>query len=297
MISFSRLPGLPDPCGPVEGRVVVEPSPAPTAVTGARARATWMAGEFGRIAVGYADGAAGFVDRLSLGPGHTVLDVACGTGNLAIPAARRGATVTGLDIAPNLLDAAREAAAAERLHIRFDEGNAELLPYREKSFDVVMSMFGVMFVGRPDEAMAELVRVTRPGGRIALASWTPAGFIGSMLRAHVAAVPPPAGAPSPLAWGAEDVMADRLAPYAGHIKNVRFVPRKIWLAYPLTPAGIVSLFREYYGPTVRAFAALDADGQASLSSALHELWETNAAVSGGLTGVEAEYLDVQIELQ
>ncbi|MDH4062898.1 MAG: class I SAM-dependent methyltransferase [Acidobacteriota bacterium] len=286
-------PAVPDACGPIEGQLVITPA---TPASAARARTTWTAGEFGRIAVGYADGAAAFVDRIGPGAAHTVLDVACGTGNLALPAARRGAIVTGLDIAPNLLEVARAAATADGLPIRFDEGNAEEMPYADRSFDVVMSMFGVMFVGRPDRAVDELVRVARQGGRIALASWTPTGFIGSMLRAHVAAVPPPAGAPSPLAWGVEEVMCERLAPHASRIRDLHFVRRTIWLAYPLTPAGIVDLFRKYYGPTVRAFAGLDESGQASLTAELEGLWTTHAVSRRGLTGVDAEYLEVYVDM-
>ena len=143
-----------------------------------RLKATWMAGDFGFIARSYESGAAEFVRRLGLVPGNRVLDVACGTGNLTVPAARTGADVTGVDIATNLLEQARTRAATEGVAARFDEGDAEQLPYPDASFDTVISMFGVMFAPRPDLATVELLRVCRPGGTIALANWTPGGFVG-----------------------------------------------------------------------------------------------------------------------
>ena len=133
-----------------------------------RLKATWMTGDFGRIAKGYEAGAAEFVRRLGFAAGTRILDVACGTGNLALPAARAGASVTGVDIATNLLDQARTRAATEGVLVKFDEGDAERLPYPDASFDAVISMFGVMFAPRPELAAAELLRVCRPGGTIAL---------------------------------------------------------------------------------------------------------------------------------
>src|SRR5215204_973348 len=145
-------------------------------------RATWIAGDFGEIARFYADQAEDFVKRLDLKPGMKVLDVACGTGNLAIPAAKTGADVTGVDIAPNLVEQARENAKREGLNAKFDEGDAEALPYADGSFDVVMTMFGAMFAPRPDKVAEELIRVCRSGGRIAMANWTPTGFVGEMFK-------------------------------------------------------------------------------------------------------------------
>lgn len=290
-MSATQAAPVSDPCGNTTGHVTVTSfDPAVD-----RARATWTAGDFGRIAAGYASGAAAFVGRLQLVPGETVLDVACGTGNLSLPAARQGAAVTGIDIAPNLIEAACRACAAESLAVRLDVGAAEALPYGDGAFDTVVSMFGVMFSGRPETALAELLRVTRPGGRIALASWIPDGFTGAMLRAHAAFVPPPPGWPAPLAWGTETVMRERLAAHADRIRSVAFVPRTIDLAFPLSPAGVVELFRECYGPTVRAFAALEAEERAALTATLVHLWESRTGARRGLTSVAAEYLEVLIE--
>lgn len=286
----------PDSCGIVTGSITTAYAVTPFEPAIERTRATWTAGEFGRIAVGYAAGAAEFVNRLSLSPGEAVLDVACGTGNLSVPAARRGARVTGLDIVPKLLDEASRAAAAASLDIRFDLGIAEALPYPAGAFDTTMSMFGVMFSAHPEAALAEALRVTRRGGRVALANWTPDGFIGSMLRAHVSRVPPPAGTPSSLAWGDEAQMRRRLEPHAAAIRDVRFVPRTIAFAFPITPSGVVELFREFYGPSVRAFSALDAQGRADLTADLARLWTARNTSPNGSTSVEAEYMEVKIEL-
>jgi SAM-dependent methyltransferase len=283
-------------CGPAAGRITTTHGVAPFDPLIERARTIWTSGEFGRIAAGYATGAAAFVQRLSLSPGETVLDVACGTGNLSIPAARAGAYVTGLDIAPNLIDEAGRESAAAGLDIRFDVGAAEALPYADGTFDTVISMFGVMFAGRPEQALSEIVRVTRRGGRVALANWVPDGFIGSMLRAHAARVPPPPGVPGPLAWGDEAVMRRRLDAHATAIRAVQFVPRTITLAFPLPPEAVVALFREYYGPSVQTFGALDAPGRAGLEAELVQLWRGRNRAEEGATAVEAEYLEVRIDM-
>src|SRR6202142_4344162 len=175
-----------------------------------RLRATWMAGDFGEIAKLNSHGAEEFIERLHLKPGTKLLDVACGTGNQSIPAARAGAQVIGLDIATNLLEQARKRAADEKLKIEFVEGDAEKLPYEAARFDVVFSMFGAMFAPRPDVVASELVRVCRPGGLIAMGNWTPAGFVGQMFRISGQHVPPPPGMLAPSLWGDEKVVRERL---------------------------------------------------------------------------------------
>ena len=254
-----------------------------------RVRATWTSGDFGRIARGYAPGAAEFIARLGLDQGERLLDVACGTGNLALPAARLGATVTGIDIAPNLIAQAEANAAAEDLAITFDVGDAEQLPYESGSFQTVVTMFGAMFAARPGRAASELLRVTQSGGRIAMASWTPTGFIGEMLRATVKYVPPPAGLPSPLLWGTEDAVTERLGARADSITLSR---RVMTFEYPFGPEGVVNEFRLWYGPTLRAFATLDAVGRVALRRDLERLWTDANRASDGTTRVESEYLEV-----
>ena len=257
----------------------------------ARLKATWTAGDFALIARSYEPGAVEFVQRLNLAPGARVLDVACGTGNLALPAARAGAVVTGVDIAGNLIQQARSRAEAEGLSARFDEGDAEQLPYPNTSFDVVVSMFGVMFAPRPDLVASELLRVCRPGGRIALANWTSGGFVGKMFKTIATHVPPPANMPSPLKWGDEDVVRERLGPGASEI---RFTRRLISFNFAFGPEEVVEFWRVYYGPTKRAFEAVAAenDKQAALRADLERLWSENNQGASGSTHVQSEYLEV-----
>lgn len=254
-----------------------------------RLRATWMAGDFGQIAKGSAPEAEEFIKRLDLQPGMKVLDVACGTGNLALPAARRGAAVTGLDIAPNLLKQASENAEREGLQIQFDEGDAEALPYEDGSFDAVVTMFGAMFAPRPEVVATELKRVCRSGGFIAMGNWTPTGVTGQMFKAVSSHVPPPAGMLPPILWGVDATVRERLSE---GISKLDTKPRVITLAYPFPPAEVVEHFRNYFGPTQKAFASLDENGQAALRRDLEQLWTVNNRATDGTTRIESEYLEV-----
>jgi SAM-dependent methyltransferase len=256
----------------------------------ARARSVWTAGDFLPIARSFAPGAAEFVARLALRPGEAVLDVACGTGNLAIPAARAGARVTGVDIAPNLIADARAEARAAGCAVAFEVGDAELLPYVDGQFDTTVTMFGAMFAYRPERAAAELLRVTRPGGRVAMANWTPEGFVGRMLRVHTAVAPPPAGVPSPLEWGKEAVVRERFGVGAASVSCAR---RTLDLSFPFPPAAVTELFATCYGPTVMTLRATDPDGASRLRHELTRLFEEANRATDGTTRVAGEYLDVQ----
>ena len=255
----------------------------------ARLKATWMAGDFGVIAKATQPGADDFIARLGIAPGTAVLDVACGSGNLAIPAARAGARVTGMDIATNLLEQARARAKSEGLSVQFDEGDAERLPYADRSFDLVVSMFGVMFAPRPDVAAAELVRVTRPGARIALANWTPQSFAGQMFKTVGKHVPPPPGMTPPVQWGDESVVRQRLR---DGVANLRVARRTFPIKFPFGPPEIVELFRTYFGPVNRAFAALDEGKQSDLRRDLEQIWSAHNRATDGTAHIEAEYLEV-----
>ncbi len=253
-------------------------------------KATWMAGDFGQIAKSSAPGAAEFIERLDLQSGEKVLDVACGTGNLAIPAAQAGAIVTGVDIAPNLLEQARKRAEAEGLNCQFDEGDAEALSYADGSFDTVITMFGAMFAPRPDKAAEELVRVCRSGGRIAMANWMPTGFTGKMFKLMASYVPPPP-MPPPILWGDEATISERLKQ---GISDLQLNRRLITLSYPFSPQETVEHFRNFFGPAQKAFAAFDddKDKQTALRRDLENLWEEYNQATGGTTAVESEYLEV-----
>ena len=255
----------------------------------AKLKATWTAGDFGQIAKSYAPGAAEFVDRLNLQPGERVLDVACGTGNLTIPAAKSGASVIGQDFAPNLLEQGRAWAKAEGLPIQFDENDAEALPYTDASFDTDITMFGAMFTPRPDVVAAELARTCQPGGRIAMANWTPGGFIGQMLKIVGKHVPPAPGMPSPVLWGDEATARERLN---GSVSNLQLTRRSITFNFPFAAPEVVECFRLYYGPTYKAFGTLDEKGQAALRQELEQHWSAHNQSKNGVTRVESEYLEV-----
>ena len=252
-------------------------------------KATWGAGDFGKIAESFTVGAADFVARLNLQRGIRVLDAACGSGNQSIPAALAGAEVVGIDIVPNLLEQAQKRATGEGLSIRFGEYDVENLPFQNGEFDVVMSMFGAMFAPRPELVSAELIRVCRPGGRIELGNWTPEGFIGQMFKATGKHMPPPASMPSPLLWGDEATVRARLGDGVSKIDFERF---SIVFTFPLTVAETIEYWREFYGPTHKAFAALDAEGQSALRRELENLWAENNLATDGTTRIESEYLHV-----
>jgi SAM-dependent methyltransferase len=255
----------------------------------ARLKTTWMAGDYGHFATYLEPGALEFLARLAVSPGTRMLDVACGAGQIAIPAARAGAQVTGIDIASNLIAQARARATVEGVNARFDEGDAEMLPYEEASFDLVVSLIGAMFAPRPERVAAELVRVCRPDGRIVMANWTPKGHVGQMFKVIGKHVPPSPFMASPVKWGDEATVRERLR--AG-IARLDTTKQLYPMRYPFPPAQVVEFFRVYYGPTNRAFAALDAAGQDALRHDLEQLWGANNRAHDGSTYVEAEYLEV-----
>jgi SAM-dependent methyltransferase len=254
----------------------------------ARLKATWMTGDYDLFSRPMEKGAELFFQRLSVKPGARLLDVGTGAGQLALIAARAGAKVTGCDISTNWLEQARVRAAAEGLEATFEEGDAEALPYDDGQFDVVVSLIGAMFAPRPDRVAAELIRVCRPGGMIAMANWTPGGFVGQMFKTiakHIA----PSGMPSPVLWGDEATVRERL--HAG-IADLRFARQFYRFEYPFGPDAVVEFFRANYGPMTRAFASLDANEQEQLRSELVQLWSANNKAAGDATNVDAEYLEV-----
>jgi ubiquinone/menaquinone biosynthesis C-methylase UbiE len=264
---------------------------AESEVLKARLKATWMAGDFGQIAK-YSEAAAEqFIARRAIKPGMRVLDVACGTGNLAIPAAKAGAIVTGADIATNLLEQARTRAQRDGVQVQFDEGDAEHLTYPNASFDLIVSQFGAMFAPCPARVAAELVRICRPGGHIAMANWTPRSFIGQLFKVIGAYVPPPPDVPSAMLWGDEATVRERLRDGIAHLQ---LTPVMASLHYPFSVPETVEFFRRYYGPTQRAFAALPEDEQPGLRHDLETLWAEHNSATDGTTHVEAEYLEVVV---
>ena len=251
-------------------------------------KAAWMAGDFGKIADLNTRRGEEFVERLNLKPGVRVLDVACGTGNQSLPAARTGADVTGLDHAPNLLGQARAAAQKEGLRIRFIEGDAEELPFEAGEFDVVLSMFGAMFAPRPERVTDEFLRVCKRGGLIAMASWTPTSFQGEMFRINGKYAPPPPGVPAPVMWGDESVARERF----GDRAKVETAKREVVFDFPFGPEKVVETFRTYFGPTQLALARLDPASQQAMLADMAAHWSTHNEGDADHTLVRGEYLEV-----
>jgi ubiquinone/menaquinone biosynthesis C-methylase UbiE len=254
-----------------------------------RSRKIWSAGDYDRIAAGFRHEAESFVARLGLTPALQVLDVASGSGNLTIPAARTGAAVIGFDLVPSLLAQASQWAEQEGLVIALDQGNAEELPYDDAQFDVVMSMFGVMFAARPDKVVSELTRVTRKGGRVALANWTRTSFVGQMFALHGKFAPPPTDIPSPLLWGDRAVLYDR---FNARDWELQLTPRVLEFRYPCSPAESAALFVETYGPTVMTIARLDHAQRVEFTRQLIAHWKSQQKGAGRTTVVDSEYLEV-----
>ena len=254
----------------------------------ARLKTTWMTGDYDLFSRFMEKDAQEFFQRLGAAPGTRLLDVGCGAGQLALIAARAGARVTGCDIATNWVEKARARAAAEGLQVTFEEGDAESLPYQDAQFDVVVSLIAAMFAPRPDRVASELVRVCRPGGMIAMANWTPNGFVGQMFKAiskHIA----PSGMPAPVLWGDEATVRDRLR---DGVSELKFARRFYHFDYPFPPDAVVEFYRSNYGPMSRAFASLDAEAHEKLRGELVRLWSEHNKATGDATRVDAEYLEV-----
>jgi len=253
-----------------------------------RLRDTWMTGDYGRFSRYMERDAEAFYRRLPIKPGAQLLDVGCGAGQLSLIAARAGVRVTGCDIASNWLVQARRSAAAEGLSVVFEEGDAEALPYGNGTFDAVASLIGAMFAPRPERVAAELTRVCRPGGIIAMANWTGPGFVGQMFKTiakHIA----PSGMPSPVLWGDEPTVRERLG---SGVATLECSSHLYELSYPFSPADVVEFFRANYGPMTRAFASIGEEAQRQLRDELTGLWSRHNRTTDGTTRVDAEYLQV-----
>ena len=266
-----------------------ETSPEMTAIK-SRMKSTWEAGDFGVIARQTERPGKEFVSRLGILPGMKVLDVACGTGNTALPAARLGAEVIGVDIADNLVAQAQERAAQEGLSAKFQYGDAEDLEFADESFDAIVTMFGAMFAPRPDVVVNEFKRVCKSGGLIAMANWTPQSFAAQMFKLGGKYVPPPPGITPPVMWGDEETVKQRFSDGIAELKMERIT---VTFRFDMHPADVVELFRTYFGPTQVAFSKLDQAGQDSLRAELTELFTNNNIATDGGTENKMEYLEVR----
>jgi SAM-dependent methyltransferase len=254
----------------------------------ARQQAAWAAGDYGVVGTTLVIVGEELCEAVDLRAGERVLDVATGHGITALAAARRWCHVIGLDYVPELLARGRERAAAERLPVTFEEGDAEDLPYAAASFDVVLSTFGVMFTPDQERAARELLRVCRPGGKIGLASWTPGSFVGEMFRLIGRYVPPPPGVKPPALWGTEQRLRDL---FRGEITSLMTVPRSFEFRYRSVEHWL-EVFATCYGPLERAFAALEPDRQIRLERDLTDLAACFDRGGGAGLVVPSEYLAV-----
>ena len=263
------------------------PSPDLKAIKG-KQQQTWASGDFAVVATTLAIVSELLCEAVDLHAGERVLDVATGSGNTAIAAARRFCETSGVDYVPALLDRARERATAERLEIDFREGDAEAIPYPDASFDAVLSTYGSMFAPDQEQAARELLRVCRSGGRIGMVNWTPEGFIGEMFRATGRHVPPPAGLKPPVLWGTEARLHEL---FGDGITSLSLTRRTYTFRYTSAEHWL-DTFRTYYGPTLKAFEAQDAAGQQSLAADLLELARRHNRATDGTLAVPAEYAEV-----
>ena len=251
-------------------------------------RNTWMAGDYDRFSRYMENEARAFYERIGVSSGSKLLDVACGSGQLALVAARDGIDVSGVDIAENLITRANARAAAEQLPACFQVADAEELPFLNGSFDVVVSLMGAIFALRPYRVARELVRVCVPGGTIAMANWTSRGFIGQMFKVIGRFIALPT-MPSPLLWGDEGTVEER---FGGDVVKLSLFRRNHIFRYPFPPREVVDFFRLYYGPVNRAFDSLDDLGRKAIYRELESLWSSHNRARGDFTVVEAEYLEV-----
>ena len=267
----------------------IETQPDLTAIK-QRQHGAWSSGDYAVVGTTLQIVGEQLCEALDLKPGSKVLDVAAGNGNVTLAAARRWCDVVSTDYVPALLERGRERASAEHLTIEFREADAEALPFGDASFDVVVSTFGVMFTPDQDKAAAELARVCKPHGKIGLANWTPQGFIGQLFKTLGKHLTPPAGVKSPALWGTKARLEEMFADKATEIIAE---PRMFVFRY-YTPEHFLDVFKTFYGPMLKAFAALDANGQAALRRDLLALiGEFNRAKDGGCI-IHSEYLEAVI---
>jgi SAM-dependent methyltransferase len=251
-------------------------------------QAMWAKGDFGMIAWNTVFAGELLCEAVELRAGERVLDVACGSGNVALSAGRRFCEAIGVDYVPALIERARERAAAERLPVTFQDGDAENLPFPDQSFEVVLSIFGSMFAPDQEKAAAELLRVCRPGGRIGLASWTPEGMWGQLFRLHAQYLPPPPGVKPPALWGTEARLRELIG---DGVRELR-IARRNALFRQSSPGHWLDFFRTHFGPTIRVFETLDEAGRERFGREIQDTLQRFNRSGEATLMAEAEYLEV-----
>lgn len=257
----------------------------------AKQKAAWEDGDYADFATHMHNGAVEILESWDFADARTLLDVGCGSGQTAIPAAKKGLKVTGIDIAENLIDHARKIARKTSLDVQFDVGDAENLPYDNHSFDVAITLIGAMFAPRPDQVANEFARVIKPGGKLYMANWTPTSMPAQIFKCLSEIVPPPPGFISPVLWGDEDTVQQRLTK---DFKDIRLT-RKLYPQwhYPFDEHGVVNLFRTKFGPAVRTFAVATKSQQRQLYDKLFHIYRDNSETRNGILNITGgEYLEV-----
>ncbi|MEM5338098.1 class I SAM-dependent methyltransferase [Paraburkholderia azotifigens] len=257
----------------------------------ARQQAAWSTGDYAVVGTTLQIVGENLCEALDVRAGSRVLDVAAGNGNATLAAARRYCDVMSTDYVASLLDSGRVRAEAEGLPVQFQEADAEALPYADASFDIVMSTFGVMFTPDQDKAAAELARVCKPGGRIGLANWTPESFIGQLFKTIGKYIPPPSGVKSPALWGTKGRI-DEL--FERNARKITAASRDFTFRYR-SPAHFIDVFRTYYGPMNKAFAALEGERQTAFRADLMTLIEDRNRSNDATLVLPSEYLEVVVE--
>jgi ubiquinone/menaquinone biosynthesis C-methylase UbiE len=255
-----------------------------------RQKAAWSSGDYAVVGTTLQIVGESLCEAMDLRGGQRVLDVAAGNGNASLAAARRWCEVTSTDYVSALLERGRMRAEAEGLTVEFQQADAEALPFTSDSFDAVVSTFGVMFTANQDKAAAELLRVCKPGGKIGLANWTPEGFIGQLFKTLGKYLPPPAGAKSPALWGTQARITEMFGTSAA---SVRAEKRHFVFRYK-SPLHFLDVFRNYYGPTLKAFAALDETNQRRLADDILKLIASMNRAEDGTMVLPSEYLEIVI---
>jgi ubiquinone/menaquinone biosynthesis C-methylase UbiE len=255
-----------------------------------RQQAAWSSGNYAVVGTTLQIVGEQLCETLDLRAGSKVLDVAAGNGMASLAAARRWCDVTSTDYVPALLECGRARASADGLPIEFIEADAEYLPFGDSEFDVVVSTFGVMFTPNQEKAASELSRVCKPGGRIGLANWTPEGFIGQVFKTLGKYLPPPSGAKSPALWGTRAALEEM---FGAQSRSIKAEPRLFNFRYR-SPEHFLDVFRTFYGPVLKAFAALDTTSQQNLRNDLHALIVRMNKSGDSTMVVPSEYLEVVI---
>ncbi|HEY8445599.1 MAG TPA: methyltransferase domain-containing protein [Thermomicrobiales bacterium] len=258
----------------------------------ARQKQVWGAGNYSVIATALYSTAEVLCEDVNVPAGARVLDIACGSGNVALAAARRRAEVVGIDFVPSLLDHARERAAAEWLEVDFREADAEALPFPDASFDVVLSAFGVMFATDAERAAQEMIRVCRPGGRIGLANWTPASAVTEIFQLAARYLPPPGNPSAPSEWGT----AERLRELFGDRARSMRLRDHVWLDRAVSVDHLVDLYRTYLGPIAEAVTELDETRAGELQDGLRAIVQRHNRATDGTAAMACQYVTVVIDL-